>query len=620
MEINTEETDNSELEKLYSNENFEKLSNGAKRENQTDEKEYESDDSEVSEPQTLHQNETKIPQKVTCDLNAKNSNGNLQNLRGEKFENSGFIKIIQKRFTQFNGTGEDVHEFFALFDHLSELYEATNLEKSIALQIVLSGTALKVFRSLPKHAQNNYSSIKQKFISIFSPINHPIKLREAYEERKQNSNEKVDTYFVELWTLGKLAWPDWSDEKLQEDMTYRFVRGLNSEIQERIFLLGNPKNLEEAKERASNAEISLTYKKSDESTKIFNLLTDLINSQNSKPTRNNEYPQTFSSDPRNKLENILQRLTEVLEDLKISKSENSRNFEKSSHQKFKPDFSNHDSNRLHNSENWQKKSWENRQFPSQAQFSNVQSLEKHRFYKNQQPENSKNQYPTPERYNVQYNRQFSNRNFDQNSNNYRNLQNRQQMSNNWQQIQPNTDYNHRRSSRYFEKSIRQPNFYPKFQQTSNNDEIVNNTPATSEKQPSQVNFYDQNHHFDDYELQISSTTNFYPNPITQSGNLVIIRNQPETSMPNINCIHLPNRQFYRQKTRYWTNSTYNFKNRQSEKSVQNENLINNCRLGKNLNNFLNHAADYKSENLDKTIYYGSLNPEIFWDSPNLHIY
>jgi len=36
-----------------------------------------------------------------------------------------------------------------------------------------------------------------------------------------------------MWDLGRLAWPNWADDQLRQDMTYRFVYGLSDEIQER---------------------------------------------------------------------------------------------------------------------------------------------------------------------------------------------------------------------------------------------------------------------------------------------------------------------------------------------------------------------------------------------------
>jgi len=65
-----------------------------------------------------------------------------------------------------------------------------------------------------------------------------------------------------MWGLGRLAWPDWSDDRLRKEMTYRFVYGLTDEIQERLHLFAVPTNLEKARERAVNADIGVNKKTS----------------------------------------------------------------------------------------------------------------------------------------------------------------------------------------------------------------------------------------------------------------------------------------------------------------------------------------------------------------------
>jgi len=177
-----------------------------------------------------------------------------------------FFGVLSKRFREFTGSeGANVLNFFNTFDHLAKMYEMNANQKLTALKKLLGGTALKTYQSLPEHIQDNYQLLKQKFISNFTEISRPDKARRAYEERKQKKDESDENFFTDLWALGKLAWPQLPDDTLRDDMTYRFVYGLQDDIQEKVYMFGVAANLQEARERAVNAEIGLQmFKKSSQ--------------------------------------------------------------------------------------------------------------------------------------------------------------------------------------------------------------------------------------------------------------------------------------------------------------------------------------------------------------------
>jgi len=172
-----------------------------------------------------------------------------------------FSTLVTKRVKEFTGQqNQNILDFFNTFDHLARLHDLRMSEKLTALQVLLGGTALRTYQSLQFDIQRDYDRLKQKLISCFTEVNRPDKARCLYESRKQEPNESVEKFFAEMWGLGRLAWPNWSDDQLRQDMTYRFVYGLSDEIQERVHLFGYPNSPEEARERAVNSEIGLGLK------------------------------------------------------------------------------------------------------------------------------------------------------------------------------------------------------------------------------------------------------------------------------------------------------------------------------------------------------------------------
>lgn len=185
---------------------------------------------------------------------------------------SEFIKVLTKRYREFNATdSQNVLNFFSTFENLASVFNVFPHEKLLALQIILGGVALRTYQSLPSHIKNNYQLVKEKFLASFTDLSRPDKARRAYEERKQKSHENVETFFLDLWDLGKLAWPQKSNEELCDDMNYRFVYGLTNDIQEKIQILGMPPTLEDARERALNAEIAIQLKQKNSTPILVNV-------------------------------------------------------------------------------------------------------------------------------------------------------------------------------------------------------------------------------------------------------------------------------------------------------------------------------------------------------------
>jgi len=85
---------------------------------------------------------------------------------------------------------------------------------------------------------------------------NPYAARKTYNQRKQNRNESVDAFFIDLQRLATIARQNYSRKQLEIDLMEHFFDGLKTEIRKFILCTGVPNTIDECLKMAKNIEIA----------------------------------------------------------------------------------------------------------------------------------------------------------------------------------------------------------------------------------------------------------------------------------------------------------------------------------------------------------------------------
>ena len=137
------------------------------------------------------------------------------------------------------GPNENVHEWLTKFERLSKFYNWSNAKKLGALPLLLGGTALAWFQTLPDETINDFATLTDELKTRFGAQNLEFIFRQELYARKQGQNEPLSMYTEDV--IRKCQRLSLSDN----DMMNVFINGLNNEIKTHV-ILNQPKSFAEA--------------------------------------------------------------------------------------------------------------------------------------------------------------------------------------------------------------------------------------------------------------------------------------------------------------------------------------------------------------------------------------
>ena len=141
------------------------------------------------------------------------------------------------------GPNENVHEWLTKFERLSKFYNWSNAKKLGALPLLLGGTALAWFQTLPDETINDFATLTDELKTRFGAQNLEFIFRQELYARKQGQNEPLSMYTEDV--IRKCQRLSLSDN----DMMNVFINGLNNEIKTHV-ILNQPKSFAEAENLA----------------------------------------------------------------------------------------------------------------------------------------------------------------------------------------------------------------------------------------------------------------------------------------------------------------------------------------------------------------------------------
>ena len=155
---------------------------------------------------------------------------------------------------------EDVNEWLLKFERLSKFYGWSNAKKLGALPLLLGGTALAWFQTLPAESVADFKTLTDALKSRFGAQNLEFIFRQELYARKQGPNEPLALYTEDV--IKKCQRLSLSEN----EMMNVFINGLVDDLRNHV-ILGQPKTfaaaenlarLRSAVKRASGVPSSLT--------------------------------------------------------------------------------------------------------------------------------------------------------------------------------------------------------------------------------------------------------------------------------------------------------------------------------------------------------------------------
>ena len=140
----------------------------------------------------------------------------------------------------FNGLpNEDVNEWLAKFDRLSIVYSWSNAKKLGALPLLLGGSALAWYQTLPTEVTSDFSQPGEQFKVRFGVTNLEFIFHQELYSRKQGPNEPLSMYTEDI--IRQCQPLSLSDV----DMMKIFINGLKNDLKSHV-ILNQPKSFAEA--------------------------------------------------------------------------------------------------------------------------------------------------------------------------------------------------------------------------------------------------------------------------------------------------------------------------------------------------------------------------------------
>ena len=138
---------------------------------------------------------------------------------------------------------EDVNEWLLKFERLSKFYGWSNAKKLGALPLLLGGTALAWFQTLPAESVADFKTLTDELKSRFGAQNLEFIFRQELYARKQGPNEPLSLYTEDV--IKKCQRLSLSEN----EMMNVFINGLVDDLRNHV-ILGQPKAFAEAENLA----------------------------------------------------------------------------------------------------------------------------------------------------------------------------------------------------------------------------------------------------------------------------------------------------------------------------------------------------------------------------------
>lgn len=154
------------------------------------------------------------------------------------------IKLPVQTLKPFSGANKDnICDFIAKFRRYALLNNISNEQQILLLPLLLEGSALTTYESLPLDLKNNLDDIFASLQQRFNPPTLKMLKRFKLATRKMDINEDLETYIEHILMNARHIGLG------QDDTMMCFVQGLRSDIKEHT-LLTQPASLNEALEAA----------------------------------------------------------------------------------------------------------------------------------------------------------------------------------------------------------------------------------------------------------------------------------------------------------------------------------------------------------------------------------
>lgn len=161
-------------------------------------------------------------------------------------------------------TGADDQDPVIWLQNIDELFDAFKIDptdRRHLLPMYFGGDAKKWYRS--EEHSSEYDDFKQQLINAFTSSVHKLKISTKLMNRRQGSDESVQSYYYDVLSLCTRVNLHMQDD---EKILY-LLRGLKPSIKQHV-IMSNPKNCKDLFEHARRAEeaASTSHPTSEEST------------------------------------------------------------------------------------------------------------------------------------------------------------------------------------------------------------------------------------------------------------------------------------------------------------------------------------------------------------------
>ena len=155
--------------------------------------------------------------------------------------------------------GDDFELWVKRFEAWSKLHAPSNEEKVLFFPTMLGDAAFSVYSLLSEKEQNDFEKIKTKFVGAYASKALIDAFRTELQARTRKEGENLVVYAVELRRLVKRAFPKCNEEAWEDVVLNKFLDGID-EIGKKV-RRRDPKNVEEAIEKASRLEVQYELEK-----------------------------------------------------------------------------------------------------------------------------------------------------------------------------------------------------------------------------------------------------------------------------------------------------------------------------------------------------------------------
>ena len=155
--------------------------------------------------------------------------------------------------------GDDFELWVKRFEAWCKLHAPSNEDKVLYFPTMLGDAAFSVYSSLSDLEQNDFGLIKSKFLSAYSSKAMIDAFRAELQSRMRKDGENLVVYAAELRRLVKRAFPKYNADAWEDVVLNKFLDG-TGEIGKKV-RRRDPKNVDEAIEKASRLEVQLELEK-----------------------------------------------------------------------------------------------------------------------------------------------------------------------------------------------------------------------------------------------------------------------------------------------------------------------------------------------------------------------